>query len=65
MNTKQALEWGGGTQVKLAQRLGCTQAAVQKWDEFPPAEQQLRIQLLSDGELKAEPWAVRPKMATG
>jgi DNA-binding transcriptional regulator YdaS (Cro superfamily) len=61
MKTKEAIEWGGGTEQALAVVLGITQPAVNQWGEYPPDEQQLRIQLKSGGALVAESWALDPK----
>jgi DNA-binding transcriptional regulator Cro len=61
MTTIEAINWGGGTQAALGKRLGITQSAVQQWPEYPPDEQQLRIQLMSGGLLMAEPEAINPK----
>lgn len=61
MDTKTAIKWGGGTQKRLADRLGCSQSTVAEWGDFPPPVQQLRIQILSRGRLRAEPTAINPK----
>jgi hypothetical protein len=55
MKTTDAIRWGGGTQVLLAQRLGMRQSSISAWGEFPPALRQLQIEHLSDGRLRAEP----------
>lgn len=55
MKTSEAIEWGGGTQVLLAQRLGMSQSSISAWGEYPPALRQLQIQHASLGRLMAEP----------
>lgn len=55
MTTDEAIAWGGGTQLALAERLGIKQPSVAGWGEFPPALRQIQIERLSGGELKAEP----------
>lgn len=54
MTKNQAIKWAGGTQVKLAAKLGINQGSVSAWAEYPPPLQQLRIEVLSKGLLKAE-----------
>lgn len=54
MTKDQAIKWGGGTQVALAAKLGINQGSVSAWGEYPPPLQQLRIEALSKGALKAE-----------
>jgi DNA-binding transcriptional regulator YdaS (Cro superfamily) len=54
MTTDEAIKWGGGTQVALAERLGISQPSVAGWGERPPALRQLQIESLSSGELKAD-----------
>lgn len=61
MNTKEAIEWAGGTQKKLAEALGIAQPTVSGWGDYPPDEHQLRIQILSAGRLVAEPDVINPK----
>lgn len=58
MTTVQAIKWAGGTQVKLAERLGIKQPSVGGWGKFPPAIRQLQIERLSRGKLKAEPGVI-------
>lgn len=55
MKTSEAIEWGGGTQVLLAQRLGMSQSSISAWGEYPPPLRQLQLEHLSDGRLQAEP----------
>ncbi len=61
MRTKDAINWAGGTQQKLADKLGCSQSVVAEWGEHPTAARQLQIQVLSLGRLRAEDWALRMK----
>lgn len=64
MTTDDAIRWAGGTQTALADALGISQPSVANWGERPPAFRQLQIELLSNGELKADPECRRgtPKM---
>jgi hypothetical protein len=55
MTTEEAIAWAGGTQVLLAQALGCAQPTISHWGEFPPPLRQLQIERLSGGKLKADP----------
>jgi DNA-binding transcriptional regulator YdaS (Cro superfamily) len=55
MRTEEAISWAGGTQQKLADKLGCSQSSVSEWGDFPPDGRQLQIELLSRGRLRAEP----------
>lgn len=55
MTTQDAIDWAGGTQVLLAERLGIKQPSVAGWGEYPPPLRQIQIELLSGGALKAEP----------
>lgn len=61
MTTLEAIKWAGGTQLLLAQKLGIKQPSVSVWGEYPPDEQQLRLQLLSNGHLQAEPGVINKK----
>ena len=63
MTTEEAIKWAGGTQAKLAAKLGMTQPSVCAWKEYPPAIRQLQIQRLSRGRLKAEPSVLGPHKA--
>lgn len=42
------------TQQKLADALGITQPSVCEWGEYPPPLQQIFIERLTNGKLKAE-----------
>ena len=61
MKTIEAIQWGGGTQVQLAQRLGMRQSSISAWGEYPPAIRQLQIQHMSLGVLLAEPDCLQAK----
>ena len=61
MTKDQAIKALGGTQAALAEKLGMTQGSVALWGEFPPAIRQIQIERLTDGALKAEPWAWEAK----
>ena len=61
MTTQEAIDYYGGTQAKLAAKLGITQASVSEWGEFPPAIRQLQIEQLSGGRLKSQPGLLVPK----
>lgn len=63
MTTEEAIQWAGGTQVLLADRLGINQPSVSAWGAYPPDLRQLQIERLSNGSLKAEPSAYLPKKA--
>lgn len=53
MKTKDVLDYFHG-QVKTAEVLGISQPAVSNWGEYPPEGRQCRIELITDGKLKAE-----------
>jgi hypothetical protein len=55
MTKDEAIEWGGGTQARLAEKLGIGQVAVCGWGEHPPPLRQIQIEMLSGGRLRAEP----------
>lgn len=59
MRTEDAITWAGGTQQKLADKLGCSQSVISEWGEYPTAARQLQIEILSLGHLRAEPWAMQ------
>lgn len=59
MNTKDATKWFG-SQQKLADALGVHQTTVCTWKETPPDLQQIRIERLTKGNLKAEPSCYLP-----
>ena len=54
MTTDEAIEWGGGTQRALADKLGISQPSVAGWGERPPPLRQLQLQALSLGKLIAD-----------
>jgi hypothetical protein len=43
------------TATALALALGCTQAAISQWGEYPPLLRQLELERLTRGALRAEP----------
>ena len=55
MTKDDAVAWAGGTQTKLAERLGIKQSSISLWGERPPYLRQVQIELLSAGALKADP----------
>jgi hypothetical protein len=55
MKTSDAIKWAGGTQRGLAKRIGLAQPSIALWGEYPPPLRQLQIQLLTGGQLIAEP----------
>ena len=55
MTYTEALQWGGGTQVKMARILGVTQATVSAWKGTVPPHYQFQIQVLSNGALTVDP----------
>ena len=55
MTKDDAVAWAGGTQTKLAERLGIKQSSISLWGERPPYLRQVQIELLSAGALKAHP----------
>ena len=63
MTTDEAIEWAGGTQVLLAEKLSINQPSVSAWGKYPPDIRQIQIERLSKGRLKAEPSAYLPKKA--
>jgi hypothetical protein len=63
MTTEEAIQWAGGTQVLLAEKLKINQPSVSAWGEYPPDLRQIQIERLSKGRLKAEPSAYMPKKA--
>ena len=59
MNTPEAVRHPRfGTQVRLAQALGITQPTVASWGGRPPALHQLRIEAMTNGDLRADEAAV-------
>lgn len=63
MTTEEAIQWAGGTQVLLAEKLQINQPSVSAWGKYPPDIRQIQIERLSNGALKAEPSAYLPKKA--
>ena len=61
--TKDAAIKHYGTQQKLADALGMSQASVSEWGEYPPALRQLQLQQITRGKLKAEPGLLAVKAA--
>jgi hypothetical protein len=62
MTTDDAIDWAGGTQVLLAEKLGLKQPSIASWGEFPPPLRQIQIEMLSGGVLKSEPGVFRPRV---
>lgn len=58
MRTKDAVAHFGGVQAELARALSVSRSAVSQWEEFPPDDQQLKLQQITEGALKAEPEVV-------
>jgi hypothetical protein len=52
-----------GNQKALADVLGVKQPSVAGWGEYPPEIQQVRLERLTGGRLKAEPSCYAPKAA--
>lgn len=65
MRTEDAVNHFGGVQAELARALGVSRSAVSQWDEFPPDEQQLALQRITAGQLKAEPEVIAKFRALG
>lgn len=63
MLTKTATEFYG-TQEILAQTLGLSQSTVAGWGEYPPEIQQVKLEKLTRGKLKAEKSCYLPKPRT-
>jgi hypothetical protein len=57
MQTKQVIEFFGGTQQKAADAIGVGQSDIAKWLKkgVPPYLRQLQIQVITKGKLKAIP----------
>lgn len=47
-----------GSVSATARALNIKQPSVTNWGEFPPADRQMQIQLVTGGQLRAEPWAL-------
>jgi DNA-binding transcriptional regulator YdaS (Cro superfamily) len=62
MKTKDAIRYFG-TQDALAKALGIKQSAVGQWPERVPELRQLQLELLTKGELKADPAVKNPGQA--
>ena len=54
MTYDEALKWGGGTQAKLAAKLGIDQSSVSGWGKRVPDARQIQIQKMTRGRLKAD-----------
>lgn len=57
MRTEDVIKYFG-SQSETARRLGIKQPSVAAWEEFPPSDRQLQIQIITGGQLRAEPDAV-------
>lgn len=64
MTLDDALAWAGGTQEKLAARLGITQGSVSLWGGRVPAFRQLQLQAISEGALTADAECFMPAIRT-
>lgn len=53
MTTQEAVEFFG-TRQKMAEALGIWVTATYQWGECPPFVRQYQIEVVSNGELKAE-----------
>ena len=62
MTYTDALEYFGGTQVKLAAALGITQSTVSAWKGVVPPHYQFQMEVLSDRRLRVDP-ELLPKVA--
>lgn len=47
-----------GSVSATARALGIRQPSVTNWGEYPPADRQLQIQVLTGGKLRAEDFAI-------
>lgn len=54
MTKQEAIEWAGGTQQALADKLDISAPAVSQWDAVPEL-QQYKLHHLSAGHLKIDP----------
>lgn len=61
MDYKDALEYFGGTQVRLAKALGVGQPVISHWKGIIPPHYQFQIEVLSDRKLRVDP-ALLPKV---
>ena len=55
MTYKEALDFFGGTQIRLACSLGITQPTVSAWKGVIPPHYQFQIEVLSDRKLRVDP----------
>jgi hypothetical protein len=46
-----------GSAVKLAKEMGISPQAITLWGDYPPIARQYQIQVLTNGQLKAEGYA--------
>jgi hypothetical protein len=65
MDPARAIEWAGGTQTALAERLGLSRAAVSLWvqEGRVPLGRAYQIQVLSDGYCTVDPELYRDEVA--
>ena len=56
MTLDEAIRWAGGTNAKLAELLNVPSQTITLWrrTQFLPAGRQYQIEVLSEGELKAD-----------
>ena len=61
MTPKDVVAFFGGTQVKAARAIGVRQSTVSEWVQigYVPLGRQYELQVLTGGQLKADPDAVR------
>lgn len=56
MDIHQLVKFYGGKKVSVAKALGYQRPTITTWGLYPPSDVQLRVQLETNGQLKAEPW---------
>ena len=47
-----------GSKSAIARALSIKQPSVSNWGEYPPADRQMQLQILTGGKLRAEPCAM-------
>lgn len=55
MRKSEALAYFNGNVSALARAAGVDQSTIYGWGEFPPDKRQVRLERVTNGELKAEP----------
>ena len=53
-----------GSLSATARALNIKQPSVSKWNDYPPANRQMQVQIISGGKLKAEPWVMDELLGT-